>query len=140
MLNQIPFELISNVASIILLVILGYRFLQYKKKVDIIKGLDELKKESKLTQEDIEFINQNEYEYKHKIINAEASMKLAKPIFILIAGVLILFFSFQEAMIHLNVVVVAFIFMVVDKMHKKNLYTYLYSLKKEIKAEQKEEA
>jgi len=140
MLNQIPFELISNVASIILLLILGYRFLQYKKKVDIIKGLEELKRESKLTSEDIEFINQNESEYKQKIISAEASIRLAKPIFILIAGVLILMFSFQEAMIHLNVVVVAFIFMMVDKIHKKNLYGNLYSLKKEIKLEQKEEA
>jgi len=140
MLNQIPFELISNVASIILLLALGYRFLQYKNKVDIIKGLDQLKKESKLTSEDVDFINQNETEYKQKIIGAEASMRLAKPIFILIAGLLILTFSFQEAMIHLNVVVVAFIFMMVDKIHKKNLYGYLYAIKKEIKSEEKEEA
>lgn len=138
-MDQFPYELISNLASIILLAILGYKYLQYKKNIDVLQGLDELKKQNKLTEEDIDYISSNEYEYKHKVIAGEANTKIARPIFILLAGVVIIFFPLNEAFIHLNVVVVAFIFMTVDQIHKKNLYNNLYALKKEIKREKKEE-
>ena len=78
-----------------------------------------------------EFIKSNEREYSEKVIKTEANVKISQPILILIAGVLILTFSFQEALIHLNVVVVAFIFMQVDRIHKRNIYGFLNQLKKE---------
>lgn len=132
---QLPVELISNFASIGLLIFLFYRYLQYKKKLDVIKGLDKLKEENSLTQEDLEFIKANEKEYKQKLIKTEYNIQVATPLFILITGALVLLLSFQEALIHLNVVVVAFIIMQVDKLHKKNIYGFLTQLKQETKEE-----
>ena len=43
MLNQIPLQLLSNFASIIIIGVLFYRYLQYKKNMDVIKGLEKLK-------------------------------------------------------------------------------------------------
>ncbi|UTJ06467.1 hypothetical protein [Arcobacter roscoffensis] len=128
--SQFPLELVSNFLSVILLLGLFYKYLQYKKKLDVIKGLDKLKDEKKVTREDYEFIRNNEREYKDKLAKTEANIKIAQPVFIIIAGILILSFEFQEAMIHLNVVVVAFIFMQVDKIHKRNMYSFLNELRK----------
>lgn len=131
MLNQIPLQLISNFASIIIIGILFYRYLQYKKNMDVIKGLEKLKITDDLSEEDKVFIKNNEDEYKLKLIKTEGLIKFAKPLFILIVGIIFIAFPFAEALIHLNVVVVAFIFMQVDKIHKTNIYGLLYKLKKE---------
>lgn len=131
-----PIELISNVASIAIILVMLSRYLSYKKQLDVIKGLGSLQEEGQLTNEDIDFIKSNESEYKEKVAKTEANVKISQPILILIAGVLILTFNFQEALIHLNVVVVAFIFMQVDRIHKRNLYGFLNQLKKAIKEEQ----
>ena len=131
-----PIELISNVASIAIILVMLSRYLSYKKQLDVIKGLGSLQEEGQLTNEDIDFIKSNESEYKEKVAKTEANVKISQPILILIAGVLILTFNFQEALIHLNVIVVAFIFMQVDRIHKRNLYGFLNQLKKAIKEEQ----
>ncbi|MGA1931879.1 hypothetical protein ACH5BF_04035 [Arcobacter sp. YIC-464] len=136
---QFPLELVSNFLSIILLLALFFKYLQYKKKIDIIKGLDKLREEKDITSEDYQFIRDNEREYKEKLEKTEANIKIAQPVFIIIAGILILSFDFQEAMIHLNVVVVAFIFMQVDKIHKRNLYAFLKELKKGTKDQVEQE-
>ena len=133
----IPLELISNFLSLGILLFLGYRYLQYKKNIDVIKGIDQLKEQNKLTAEDINFIKVNEREYREKVIKIEENVKISNPMFILIAGVIIIMLpSIQEALIHLNVVVVAFIFMQVDRIHKKNLHKYLVELKRELKKEE----
>ena len=131
MLNQIPLQLISNFASIIILGVLFYRYLQYKKNMDVIQGLEKLHITNELSEEDKVFITNNENEYKLKLIKTQGLIKFAKPIFILIVGLIFISFPFAEALIHLNVVVVAFIFMQVDKIHKTNIYGLLYKLKKE---------
>ena len=131
MLNQIPLQLISNFASIVILGILFYRYLQYKKNMDVIQGLEKLKITNELSDEDKVFISENENEYKLKLIKTEGLIKFAKPLFILIVGLIFISFPFAEALIHLNVVVVAFIFMQVDKIHKTNIYGLLFKLKKE---------
>lgn len=127
--NQIPFELVSNFLSIIILVFLFIKYYQYKKKLEVLKGLDELKNKNELTTEDKEFIKVNLKDYKYALINDEKRIKVAYPIFILIAGILLAFLpSFQEAMIHLNVIIVAYIFMQVSKIHNKNFVTFLQEL------------
>lgn len=136
---QLPFELISNIASMGLIFLLFYKYLQYKKNLDVIKGLDEIKDNNSFTTEDINFIKSNEREYKEKVLKVENNVRLATPVFIIIAGLLVLMFSFQDALIHLNVVVVAYIFMQVDRIHKKNLYSFLYELKKSVKDQEKNE-
>jgi hypothetical protein len=131
MLNQIPLQLISNFASIVLIGVLFYRYLQYKKNMDVIKGLEKLKITNELSEEDKTFISNNENEYKLKLIKTQGLIKFAKPVFILIVGLIFISFPFAEALIHLNVVVVAFIFMQADKIHKTNIYGLLFKLKKE---------
>lgn len=132
MLNQIPLQLISNFASIILIGILFYRYLQYKKNMDVIKGLERLKSTDELSDKDKEFIFNNENEYRLQLTKTQGLIKFAKPFFIFIIGLIFIFFPFQDALIHLNVVVVAFIFMQVDKINKTNLYKQLFELKKDI--------
>ena len=132
MLNQIPLELISNFISIVLIFILFYKYLQYKKKIDVMKELSILVEENNLSEDDKKFIIDNEKEYKEKVIKTEASVKFSNPIFILIAGLVFITFPLTDAMIHLNVVVVAFLFMQVDRIHKKNLYKFLFDLESKI--------
>ena len=131
MLNQIPLQLISNFASIIILGILFYKYLQYKKNMDVIQGLEKLHITNDLSDEDKVFITKNEDEYKLKLLKTESLIKFAKPLFILIVGIIFITFPFAEALIHLNVVVVAFIFMQVTKIHTTNIYGLLYKLKRE---------
>ena len=131
MLNQIPLQLISNFASIVILGILFYRYLQYKKNMDVIQGLEKLHITNDLSDEDKVFITKNEEEYKLKLLKTESLFKFAKPLFILIVGLIFISFPFAEALIHLNVIVVAFIFMQVTKIHTTNIYGLLYKLKRE---------
>lgn len=131
-----PYEIFSNIASIILLGILGYKYLQYKKNVDVVKGLDKVKEDGQLTEEDINFIKRNFRDYRDRVERASQSIRLANPIFIVITALVIFSFSLQEALIHLNVVVVAFLFMQVDKIHKTNIFNHLNSLRREIKKDE----
>lgn len=134
--SDLPYELISNLASVILLILLGLKYLKYKEKVDIVKNLATLKDNKSLKSEDKEYIKANEKEYRTIIMNSEKNVQLANPILIFLIALLFLFFPLQEAMIHANVIVVAFIFIHVDKLHKKNIYKFLYELKQELKQEE----
>ena len=62
----------------------------------------------------------NKKEYKEKSEKADAFAKLLTPVFILIVGVLFIYLPLSEAMIHLNVFVVTFILIQLDKINKKN--------------------
>lgn len=137
MLNQIPFEFVSNILSIILVGVLIFNYLKHTKRIKVIQKLDELKDENQLTQDDILYINENEKEYKGKFEKADALAKLLNPVFILVLGILFIYLPATEAMIHLNVFVVAFILVQLDKINKKNTYSMLKELKKDTKKEEK---
>lgn len=125
---NIPLELISNLISVAILVALLFKYLQYKKKLEVLKGLDVLKKQKKLTLEDKEFIKKNLKDYKLSFEKDEERIKIAYPIFILFAGILFAFLSFQEAMIHLNLIVVAYIYLHISKLHNRNFSNFLKEL------------
>lgn len=127
-----PVELVSSFISIGILVALLIKYNQYKKKLTVLKAMYKLKEEKKLTVEDKKFIKTNYSDYKYILQIEEQRLKLAYPFFILIAGVLIAFLSFQEALIHLNVVVVAYIYLLVTKIHTKNFLTFLKQLDEDI--------
>ena len=129
--TQIPLELFSNFLSVVILIVLFIRYYQYKKKLDVLKKLDTLKEEKKLTIEDKSFIKSNLKDYQITFSRDEQRLKLIYPIFILIAGVLLAFLPFDEALIHLNVVVVSYIFLQVNKIHTKNFIALLNQLDKE---------
>jgi len=130
--TQVPLELLSNFLSIVILVMLLLKYYQYKKKMDVLKGLDDLKKQKKLTIEDKNFIKSNFKDYSIAVVRDEQRLKLLYPIFILGAGILFAFLPFKEALIHLNVIVVAYIFLQVSKIHTRNFATLLNQLSKDI--------
>ncbi|WP_417334310.1 hypothetical protein [Halarcobacter sp.] len=129
-MGQIPLELISNVISMIILIMIFVKYYQYKQKLDVLKGLDDLKNKKKLTADDKSFISSNLKDYQILFARDEQRVKLAYPIFILVAGIVLAFLEFKEAMIHLNVIVVAFIFMQVNKIHNRNFVNLLTELNK----------
>ena len=132
MLNQIPTEIISNVISIILVIVLFYKFLGHKKQLAVIQKLDSLNEENSLTQDDILYIQQNEKEYKEKAEKAQNLIKFLNPIFILIVGVIFIYLTFSEALLNLNAFIVAYILIQLDKINKNNTYILLKELRKSI--------
>lgn len=132
--SQFPFELISNLVSVVILVALFFKYNQYKKKLEVLKGLNELKDQKKLSFKDHEFIEKNYKDYKILLENDESRLKLVYPIFILIAGVLFAFLPTQVAFVHLNVIVVLYIYLHVTKLHNKNFVNFLKELREENKS------
>ncbi|MDD2640572.1 MAG: hypothetical protein PHS65_06225 [Arcobacteraceae bacterium] len=123
-----PLEIISNVASLIVVAGIIYKFFQYKKKMDVIHKLIALKEKNKLTQEDTEFIQVNRLEYEIQLQKDNALIKFAYPFFILLIGILMVTFSTTEALIHINIVVVTFIYLYVGKIHTQNFIKLLKTL------------
>jgi len=123
-----PLEIISNVASLIVVVGIIYKFFQYKKKMDVIHGLITLKDKNKLTADDKEFIRINTLNYEIQLQKDNALIKFAYPFFILLIGILMVTFSMTEALIHINIVVVTFIYLYVGKIHTQNFIKLLKTL------------
>ena len=105
-----------------------YKLLQYKKKMAVIEGLRTLKENNELTLEDKEFIQTNKLYYEIQLQKDMALIKFAYPFFILIIGILMITFSTTEALIHTNIVVVTFIYLYVSKIHTQNFITLLKSI------------
>lgn len=137
MLNDIPLEFISNILSIVLVAILIFKYLKHKKVIDVIKKLDDLKNENNLNNDDLAYITQNQNEFKVLSEKADALAKFLNPLFILLVGVLFIYLPLSDAMIHLNVIVVAFILIQLDKINKKNTLTLLKGLSEVTKKEEK---
>lgn len=123
-----PLEIISNVASLIVVAGIIYKFFQYKKKMDVIHKLIALKEKNKLTQEDKEFIQVNRLDYEIQLQKDNVLIKFAYPFFILLIGILMVTFSTTEALIHINIVVVTFIYLYVGKIHTQNFIKLLKTL------------
>ncbi|MFA7570060.1 MAG: hypothetical protein WCY75_02285 [Sulfurimonadaceae bacterium] len=123
-----PLEIISNVASLIVVAGIIYKFFQYKKKMDVIHKLIALKEKNKLTQEDKEFIQVNRLDYEIQLQKDNALIKFAYPFFILLIGILMVTFSTTEALIHINIVVVTFIYLYMGKIHTQNFIKLLKTL------------
>lgn len=130
--TQIPLELLSNFLSIVILILLLVKYYQYKKKIAVLNGLDDLKEKKKLTVEDKNFIKSNFQDYSRAHARDEQRLKLFYPVIILVVGVLVAFLPLKEALIHLNVVVVAYIFLYVSKIHSRNFATLLDRLAKDL--------
>ncbi len=126
---QFPLEIISNILSLMVVVAIIYRVYQYKKRIDVIKQLSILKEENQLSQEDNDFIEANYQEYGIKYQKQQALIKFIYPALILITGVFFLSFDFAEAMIHLNIVVVTFLYLHIVRIHYKNYFNLLTDLK-----------
>lgn len=129
MFESLPLELISNIISLIIIGIIIARFVNYKKKVAVIDGLYKLQEEKKLTEEDKNFISSNLTEYEILLAKQIGFNKLMYPAFILVAGIFFIFFDFAEAMIHINILVVIFIYLYIKRVHYKNYIELLKGIK-----------
>ena len=129
MLQNFPIEIVSNIVSLLIIILIIIKFINYKKKVAIIDGLYKLEEEKRLSTEDKEFIkkNLNEYQVLHE--KQIGFNKLMYPAFILVAGIFFIFFDFAEAMIHINILVVTFIYLYIKKIHYKNYIELLKGIK-----------
>ena len=96
-----------------------------------------MKNENNLNNDDLAYITQNQNEFKVLSEKADALAKFLNPLFILLVGVLFIYLPLSDAMIHLNVIVVAFILIQLDKINKKNTLTLLKGLSEVTKKEEK---
>jgi hypothetical protein len=135
MLNQIPTEIISNVISILLVIVLFYKFSKHKKQLTVIQKLSALNDEKILTKTDISYIKENEKEYEEKAFKAQNLIKLLNPIFILVIGVIFIYLPLSEALLNLNAFIVAYILIQLDKINKNNTFLLLKELRKSIHEE-----
>ena len=127
--SQIPLELVSNFISLIVVGAIFYRFIQYKKKMDIIKQLDVLKQNKELTTKDEQFIEDNYQEYGIKHQKQQALIKFIYPTLILVTGCLFFMFDTTAALIHLNIIVVTFLYLHIIRIHYRNYFNLLADLK-----------
>ncbi|MFY9074644.1 hypothetical protein CRU99_09115 [Malaciobacter mytili] len=126
--KQIPLELISTGVSIFIVFAIFFKIFQYKQKLDVLKELDRLKDENQLTQKDKDFIKTNLKDYKEQYLRKEGLVRLITPIFITIAAFLFLLFDFQETLIHLNILIVAYIYLQINRLHTRNFTKFLEEL------------
>ena len=127
-MQDLPLELISSIVSIIILAMIFRQYLQYKKVVDVIKVLNESYQNKTLSSDDKIYIKDNLKEYQEKLVYKTSFNKLMYPIFIIIAAGLTLVFEFSQIVIHFNIIVVAFIYITIVKMHLSNIVKYLEEL------------
>ena len=129
-MQTIPLELFSNVISIFILLIIGKQYLTYKKTISVLTKLKELKESSKLNLEDKNYIKTNVEEYDKKLFYQKSLNKLLYPVFVIIAAGMTLLFPFSEALIHFNIIIVAFIYITIIKIHLNNTLNFLKVLDK----------
>lgn len=123
-------ELIANLIAFGFVIAIIYKFYNYKKTLQIIKRLNELKENNSLTKQDIEYIEKNSQEYEEKSKKTDAFVKLSYPVFILAIG--ITFITIEEttsALIIINPLIVIFIYLSIIKLHLKNISGFLNELK-----------
>ncbi|AXH10994.1 hypothetical protein CP960_10740 [Malaciobacter halophilus] len=127
---KLPLELISAGLSIIIVIAIFIKVFRYKQRLDVLKELDRRKDMSKLTQEDKNYIHSNLKEYNQKLEKVENLTRLLFPIFITIGAILFLFFSLEQTLIHLNVIIVAYIYLQIHRIHTRNYSKFLEDLDK----------
>ncbi|PHO12121.1 hypothetical protein CPG38_09320 [Malaciobacter marinus] len=127
---KLPLELLSAGLSIIIVIVIFIKVFQYKQKLDVLKEMDRRKDMLKLTKEDKEYIDLNLKEYSEKLVKVEGLTRLLFPIFITIGAILFLLFSFEETLIHLNVIIVAYIYLQIHRIHTRNYTKFLEELSK----------
>lgn len=127
--SSIPLELISNVISFVIIIAIVRRIINYKRRISVIDGLYELQESKQLTDADKEFVKDNLLEYQEKFVKQEAFNKLMYPVFVFITAIFFLYFETAEAVIHTNIIVVSFIYVMIIKIHYKNYIKLLSKIK-----------
>lgn len=116
MQSDISLQILSNAISILICIGIVIKYLRYKKRLDVLQGLEDLKIKGELTLDDKNYLKANLSEYNEKAFKAEGLIKVLNPVFILITGVIFAFTPFSEAIIYMNVVVVSYLFIILDNL------------------------
>ncbi len=118
----IPLELITTGSSIIVVLLIFYTLYIYKKKISFMKSLLLKKEAGNYTEQDREFVKITFTETSHLRDKISKFNKTLYPIFILIAGIFFAFFDLSEALTHINIVVVSFLYLHILKI---NVISYI---------------
>ncbi|RXJ84052.1 hypothetical protein [Arcobacter sp. CECT 8985] len=125
---QFPLETISSVVSIIVVIAIFIKFFKYKQKLDKLKEIDRRKDVSRLTAQDKTFIKENLKVYQQKQVKVDAFVKLVFPILVTIAALLFYFSPIDKTLIHLNVIIVVYIYLQIHRIHTRNYAKFLEEL------------
>jgi len=115
--SSIPLELFTTGSSVIVVCLILYTLITYKKKIAFIHHLIDEKEKGKYTSDDMEFIKVTYNAASHLRDKIAKLLKTLYPVFILLAGVFLAFFDFKEAFTHINIVVVTFLYLHILKIN-----------------------
>ncbi len=120
--SAIPLEYLTTGSSIIVVMIILYTIILYKKKIGFIQKLIEEKENKKFTEQDKKQVEETLIESQILKFRIVKLTKTLYPIFILIAGIFFAFFDFKEALTHMNIIVVVFLYI---HILKTNVTSYI---------------
>jgi len=126
--QDIPLEMLTSFLSIVGLIMIFRQYLGYKKVIDVVKDLNQRKEKRVLSSDDKQYIKDNLKEYSDKLVYQSSFNKLMYPILVIIGAVFTMFVPFSQAVIHFNVLIVAFIYVTIIKMHCANIVKFLEEL------------
>jgi len=113
--STIPLELLTTGSSILVVLLIIYTIFSYKKKISFIQHLIAEKEKGTFTAQDQEFFKVTYNETCHLRNKILGLTKMLYPVFILVAGVFFAFYDFAEALTHINIVVVTFLYLFILK-------------------------
>lgn len=126
--SAVPLELLTTGSSVIIVLLIIYTVFTYKKKISFVQHLIKEKEKGNFTSEDKEFIDISFNQASHLRNKIEKLSKTIYPLFILIAGIFFAFYDFKEALIHINVVVVTFLYLQILKTNVKSYISLMDKL------------
>ena len=129
--SSIPLELFTTGTSVLVVILIIYTLLTYKKKISFIQHLISEKENGKFTAQDEEFVKIAFNDASHLRDKIAKLLKTLYPVLILVAGVFLAFFDFKEAFTHMNIVVVTFLYLHVLKINVTSYITQMDLLAKE---------
>jgi len=120
--SAIPLEYLTTGSSILVVFLILYTIFSYKNKISLVQALIEEKEKGKFTAQDRTAIEESLLEAQILAFRIEKLRKTLYPAFLLLAGVFFAFFEFKEALTHVNIVIVVFLYI---HILKKNVTSYI---------------
>lgn len=118
----IPLEYFTTGSSIIIVVLILYTIITYKNRIGLIQNLIKEKEKGNFTAQDKSAVEESLVQAQILRLKIVKLSKTIYPAFILVAGVFFAFFDMKEALTHINVVVVAFLYL---HILKTNVTSYI---------------
>jgi len=118
----IPLEYLTTGTSILVVVLILYTIITYKNKIGMIQELIKEKEKGNFTAQDKSAVEESLIQAQILRLKIIKLSKTMYPAFLLVAGVFFAFFDFKEALTHVNIVVVAFLYL---HILKTNVTSYI---------------